>query len=161
MPREGLAVREALPPRGRTAGSPRARAGQDVRHEARRGGGSVLLRLPRELFGDAAVVDDERRGHVALAAVLVVVHLDDLDLRAVGKGDDVAFADRVALVRDDADLAAGHVDQAEPRHRALSTRSRGDAEEVLRRRCAEVVALTELAAELADELERVGRLDPG
>ena len=77
-----------------------------------------------ELFGDAAVVDDERCDDVAFAAVLVVVQLDDLDALAVRHRDPLAVADRHALVLDDPDLAAGHVDQAEPSHGRLLRRPR-------------------------------------
>src|SRR5437764_15413331 len=60
---------------------------------------------------DAAVVDDERRHDITLAAILVVVDLDDWYLHTVGHRDEVAFGDRGAIVVDDSDLATRHVDE--------------------------------------------------
>jgi hypothetical protein len=41
---------------------------------------------------DAAVVDNERRRDITLAAILVVVDLDDWYLHTVGHRDELAFA---------------------------------------------------------------------
>ena len=71
----------------------------------------------RERFCDAAVVHNKRGSNAAFPAVFfVVVNLNDLDVPAVRHSDGVAIADRVAVVGDDPDLTASHVDQAEPWH---------------------------------------------
>jgi len=76
----------------------------------------------REFFGDAAVVHDKRGSNAALLAMFfVVINLDDPHATSVRHGDCVAVADRVAVVSDDPDLTASHVDQAEACHATIST----------------------------------------
>src|SRR5262249_35283921 len=79
--------------------------------------GTYSRPLVREFFRDAAVVHDKRGGNAALPAVFFfVVHLDDLAATPVGHRNCVAVADRVAVVNDDPDLTASHVDQAKASH---------------------------------------------
>src|SRR3954471_20747484 len=60
---------------------------------------------------DAAVVDDERRHDITLAAILVVVDLDDWYLHTVGHRDEVSSGDGAAMVFDHSDLPTRHVDE--------------------------------------------------
>jgi hypothetical protein len=70
-----------------------------------------------EFFRDAAVVHDKGGGNAALPTVFfVVINLDDFHATSVRHRDCVAVADRVAVVSDNPDLTASHVDQAEPCH---------------------------------------------
>ena len=71
----------------------------------------------RETFRDAPIVHDKRGGNAALLAVFfVVIYLDNFHATSVRHRDYVAVADRGAVVSDDPDLTASHIDQAEPCH---------------------------------------------
>jgi hypothetical protein len=86
------------------------------------GASRIAPTKPRSLVGeflrDAAVVHDKRGSNAApLAVFFVVVDLDDLHATSARQCDCVAVADRVAVVSDDPDLTAGHVNQAKPCHK--------------------------------------------
>jgi hypothetical protein len=69
-----------------------------------------------ELFGDAVIVNDQRRRDSTLLPVLVVIDLDDVDPATVRQRDRLSVPNRVPVIDDDPYLSTCHVYEAKPWH---------------------------------------------
>ena len=89
-----------------------------------------------ELFGDAVIVNDQRRRDSTLLPVLVVIDLDDVDPATVRQRDRLSVPNRVPVIDDDPYLSTCHVYEAKPWHNTILTQKLLRAPRRARRLCA-------------------------